>query len=162
MNRPQQRFDDANSALSALEAEMDGVEADVSHAEYCAAHPEDHQTCADQDQEVGVQFTASGALEDGSDGTGDVAYSVKPTDCMANGTDANFGLSRKLYGNDCTMEGSLFAIAAGAWWGAKSFARSVMAVASSSNAVGWAVFGAMTAGFALAGGAGYFIQCLQS
>lgn len=160
----QAEIDDANSAMAALETEMDGVESDVAHAEYCAEHPEDYQTCADQEEN-----TASDAdgpvspewLEDGGVvGSAQAQWAIA-ADCAAEEPDANFMLAWTAR-ESCAMEAAQAGIAAVAWWGSKVAARAVLAAATTSNAAGWAIFGAMTTGFALAGAAGSYITCLQS
>jgi hypothetical protein len=61
----------------------------------------------------------------------------------------------------CLLEGIQGGIAAAAWIGAKVGAIAVVTSATPpSGAVGWAIFGVATTGFALAGSAASFLDCL--
>lgn len=173
----EQELDEAAATIAAMDAELTGAQEEVELAEYCLMNPDDHETCSEQTtfysepELAGVEaiwaLATPSNLEDSRDDSFE-ATAFRPLHLNApcafaepTPADALAPLNTKAVAS-CANEAAQAAIGVAAWVGSKFAAAAVMsAAAPPAAAVGWAVFGALTSGWAAASALASYLECLN-
>lgn len=161
----QQALDEAAATIAAMDAEITGAQQEVELVEYCLMNPDDYETCSEQTTlgnapsvvlaDAGWPAPGAGVL-DLEDGSNDLAdpFALDPfargSACVPGNTPTEVEVAGSPgRSTSCTNEAAQAAIGVVAWVGSKAAAAAVMsAAAPPATAVGWAVFGALTSGWA--------------